>query len=377
MKCLDTVESIGIRKSLSLTKDVCDMSKRFFIIFIMVISIMITLTGCDFTSEHTESEPERSNDMESTTTPARDFAEQEVIINPGQWQLPGTLCLPGDGDIFPVVIFVHGSGPVDRDETIGKHKPFKDLAHDLAKLGVASIRYDKRTYVYTDKVASDTALTVKEETIDDVIHAVAFARALPSIDKQKIFVLGHSMGGYLIPRIYEADTESHIKGYISLAGSARSIMVLLLEQIDYFLSLDPTLKDEDKATYKNEYIDIDTRIKELSESDKGSSELILGAYPSYWLDLADYKPAELITDVDKPILFLQGGHDYNVTTTDFEMWRTALQGRGNAEFILYPDLTHSFAKTQAKGTPDDYNTYAQVDKTVSKDISNFITNTSK
>ena len=75
--------------------------------------------------------------------------EKDIVINSGKFQLPGTLSMPKDvvGNV-PVVILVHGSGPHDRDETIGPLKPFRELAWGLAEQGIAVIRYDKRTYVY-------------------------------------------------------------------------------------------------------------------------------------------------------------------------------------------------------------------------------------
>ena len=74
------------------------------------------------------------------------FTEQSVIIGEGKWKLHGKLTVPkGDGK-FPAVILVHGSGPVDMDETIGPNKPFLDLSCGLASKGIAVLRYNKRTY---------------------------------------------------------------------------------------------------------------------------------------------------------------------------------------------------------------------------------------
>lgn len=82
------------------------------------------------------------------------FAEQEVVVGSGEWALPGTLSLPNGAGPFPAVVLVHGSGPADRDETVGPNKPFRDLAWGLASRGVAVLRYDKRTRVHGHKFAS-------------------------------------------------------------------------------------------------------------------------------------------------------------------------------------------------------------------------------
>jgi hypothetical protein len=58
-----------------------------------------------------------------------------------------------------------GSGPIDRDQTVGGNKPFKDLATGLASRGIAVLRYDKRTMIYRAKVATLKDLTVRKEVM--------------------------------------------------------------------------------------------------------------------------------------------------------------------------------------------------------------------
>ena len=88
--------------------------------------------------------------------------ETDIQVCTGSFKLPGTLTLPKNGKNLPVVILVHGSGPNDRDETVGVNKPFRDLAYGLAERGIAVIRYDKRTKVY----GADSAPAGKEITFD-------------------------------------------------------------------------------------------------------------------------------------------------------------------------------------------------------------------
>ena len=63
--------------------------------------------------------------------------------------------------------------------------------------------------------------TVKEETIDDALAAVSLLRNTAKVAPRKIFLLGHSMGGTLAPRIGTLDTK--IAGFIVLAGSTRPL----------------------------------------------------------------------------------------------------------------------------------------------------------
>jgi len=344
------------------------VKKASFILLAVVLLLPAVMSGCN---SH-PADPSGEDGSKANPPPAG--VQSEVIINPGEWELTGTLTLPDGEGPFPLVVFIHGSGPADRDETIGKIKVFRDLAAYLAGRKVASLRYDKRTYLYGEKMADDYNLTVTEETVEDVLRAVSFAMASERVDARNIFVVGHSMGGYLIPKINEADSENSIAGYVSLAGSARSIMELMLEQVDYILSLETSMSDSEKAAYKKQIEDADKIIKGFTEADKGTNQMVLGAYPAYWLDLADYNPTEQIKDVKKPLLFLQGGNDYQVTTVDFDMWKAALSGNKKAAFLLYPKLTHSFTFSENKGTPGDYQTFAKVDEAVADDIQNFIKN---
>src|SRR6266851_4980147 len=188
-----------------------------------------------------------------TVTPVG-TVEQQVKIGHGKWVLPGTLSLPqGDGP-FAAVLLVHGSGPSDRDETIPPNKPFRDLAWGLASQGIAVLRYEKRTKVYAAQLGNERdTLTVKEEVIDDTLEAVALLRERPEIDAQQIFVLGHSLGGYLAPRLGAADPQ--IRGLIILAGSARPLEDLILDQMTYVLSLsisDPVVRQQQLAVLKKQ-----------------------------------------------------------------------------------------------------------------------------
>lgn len=129
--------------------------------------------------------------------------------------LPGTLSLPDKSGPFPVVLLIQGSGRHDRDQTIGPNKPFRDLAWGFAKNGIAVLRYDKRTKVYPNyKYKNDT---LQEWIIDDVLAAISLLNTIPEINKEQIFLLGHSLGGYLIPRI--ALQAPNLKGFIVMAGA--------------------------------------------------------------------------------------------------------------------------------------------------------------
>src|SRR5206468_6047038 len=122
------------------------------------------------------------------------FVEESVTVGKdGEWPLPGTLTVPkGDGP-FPAVILVHGSGPHDRDESIGPNKPFRDLAGGLASRGVAVLRYEKRTREHGAKMMAAAPITVKEEVLDDALAAVKLLRREKGVDAGRVYILGHSL----------------------------------------------------------------------------------------------------------------------------------------------------------------------------------------
>jgi len=294
------------------------------------------------------------------------FTEQDVTIGTGEWQLPGTLTLPKGSGPFAAVVLVHGSGPNDRDETIGPNKPFKDLAWGLASQGIAVLRYDKRTKVYGEKMAALTTGTVKEEVIDDAVIAADLLEQTPNIDPKRVFVLGHSLGGYLAPRIAQADAK--IAGLIILAGATRPLEDAILEQIQYIASLD---KSAVPATTLNELPAQVNAVKALKPGDE-SKPPILGIPVAYWLDLQNYRPAELAKSLPVPMLILQGERDYQVTMVDFQNWKTALSNRSDVQFKSYPDLYHLFISGTGQSTPQEYQKPGNVAATVINDIAAWV-----
>lgn len=318
--------------------------------------------------------PNQSEAAKKYTPPAyadpNAFEERDVTVGTGEWQLPGTLTIPKGQGPFPAVVLVHGSGPNDRDETIGPDKPFKDLAWGLASRGIAVLRYDKRTKVYADKLASATNFTVKEETTDDAIAAVGLLRQTESVDPKRIFVLGHSLGGLLAPRIGQADPN--ITGLIILAGPTRPLEDLMVEQTQYILSLNgtPTPDDQKQLDALKQQVAL---IKELKPTDVVSpTTTILGAPVQYWLDLEAYQPADVASTLKMPILILQGERDYQVTLQDFQGWKDALSSHSNVQLKTYPDLNHLFMNGTGKSTPAEYNVPGNVAVKVIDDIAAWV-----
>lgn len=299
------------------------------------------------------------------------FAESEIDVGKERWALPGTLSLPKGEGPFPAVVLVHGSGPNDRDETVGPNKPFRDLAHGLASRRIAVLRYEKRTKQHGLETASlSRSMTVKEETVDDAVAAVEFLRSHKDIDARRVFVLGHSLGGYLIPRI--AAANSHIAGFVSLAGFTRPFEDLMLEQTKYILSLDGEITQEEKGEIEELEQQV-ARVKSPELSAETATKLLpLGVPVNYWLDLRGYDPAVAAKELKKPMLVLQGERDYQVTMDDFAKWKTALGPRDDVKFISYPKLNHLFVEGEGKSSPAEYSAPGNVAQVVINDIATWI-----
>jgi len=304
-----------------------------------------------------------------------EFEEREVTVGNDPWTLPATLAFPKGEGPFPALVLVHGSGPNDRDETIGPNKPFRDLAWGLASRGIAVLRCEKRTRIYGPKLVADpkfASLTVKEETVADALEAVRLLTNTDRIDRRRIFVLGHSLGGMLIPRIALAGQELDIAGFIIMAGLTNPVPETYLRQMTYLLGLDGETSADDRKQLDEIKRDV-ARINALRGSDVGKTEKILNASPAYWLDLRGYFPPEVAFKTDKPMLILQGSRDYQVTTEDFENWKKTLGGRADVEFKLYPKLNHLFAEGQGIPTPNEYAlVHSNVAEYVVSDIAAFI-----
>ena len=266
------------------------------------------------------------------------FREREVTFGDPEWKLSGTLTIPAAGKLSPAVVLVHGSGPNDRDESVGGSKLFRDLAEGLASSGIAVLRYDKRTKTYGQRMAARN-ITLQEETVDDAVAAAAWLGGQREIDDKRVFVLGHSLGGYALPRI--ARRATNVAGLIVLAGSTRPLEDVIVEQTEYL--------GAPAATLEKMRADAE-RVRRI----KPGAEPVLGVPASYWLDLKGYDPAREAADLRVPILVLQGERDYQVTMRDFANWKAALGQRQDVRFRSFPALNHLFIAGEGKSLPPEY-----------------------
>lgn len=264
------------------------------------------------------------------------FNEIADTVVTGDIHLPATIMMPADARDVPIVVMVHGSGALDRDETIYTNKPFRDIASGLARKGIATLRYDKRTYVYRQPVAS-----MDDETILDALSAIRLARR----HSTRVYLLGHSLGAMLAPVIAER-LEEPLAGIIMMAAPARDMDIVVRQQFDYLLpsGASPDFKEQ--------------QIENLRQRS-----------PHYLQPQGQTAAARHLT---LPMLILQGERDYQVTMEDYTLWQQVLKGKANVVYHSYPRLNHPFMEGDGKSTPMEYQMEGHVATYVIDDISSFI-----
>jgi len=309
------------------------------------------------------------------------ISEKIVLGRGGEFPLNGLLTLPdsaavpeGPAETVPAVILVHGSGSTDMDEKVYANRPFRDLAEGLAARGVASIRYDKRSFAHARKLIKIPGFTVYQETIEDALFAAALLRADERIDKGKVFIAGHSMGGMLAPRI---DLEGgDFAGLIIMAGTPRRLEDVMFEQLDEFIV---SYKGPVRILAKKQKERLSKKLTGIYEmdDDKAKSIKTMGSTTAYYFkDLGQPQVEDYLVKTQKPILVLHGDKDAQVRVDlDYEKYRELLAGRDNAYFRLYPGLNHLFMPAvygDLKNLKKEYKIPSKVAGYVIDDIAAFI-----
>jgi dienelactone hydrolase len=296
------------------------------------------------------------------------FTEQDVMIGDGPLAVGGTLSLPRSGGAVPGVVLLAGSGPNDRDETIGRNKPLKDIAWGLASAGVAVLRFDKVTFAHPEQVAGNRGFTLADEYVPTAAAAVGVLAGHAG----RVFLAGHSLGGTVAPRVAAADPS--VAGLVILAGGAQPLHQAAARQFRYLASLGPS----DAAAAAEpalEAIERQARAVDdpgLSEATP-DSELPFGVPAAYWLDVRAYDPARTAAELSLPMLIVQGGRDYQATVADdLSRWQDALEGRPDVTFRVYQADNHLFFPGSGPSAPAEYEPAQHVDAEVVAGIAAWI-----
>ena len=300
---------------------------------------------------------------------------EKIIVGEGtEYSLNGMLTLPEDlTKPVPAVVMVHGSGPSNMDEKVMKLTPFKDLAEGLAEDGIASLRYDKRTFAYARKMAKQKDLTVKEETIEDAIRAIELLKKDARIDPDRIFILGHSMGAMLAPRI---DAEGgDVRGLVMMAGTPLRLEEVVLRQLQQASSGRSLLKwivELEGKIFTRKFAGLYQMNDEEAKKQKFSGNLSL----YYFKEMGQKTAVDYLLESNKPVLIMQGESDFQVLVDeDYRIFQKELSARENTWFKLYPDLNHCFVSAiydDILKASKEYSVERHISEEVIKEIASFI-----
>ena len=304
--------------------------------------------------------------------------KENIVVGEGtKYPLKGILTLPENAsDQVPAVVFVHGSGSSNMDEKVGKLTPFKDLAEGLAELGIASIRYDKRSFAHPIKMLREKIITVKEETIEDAILATELLKRDSRIDKDNIFIAGHSMGGMLAPRI---DAEGgNYKGLILMAGSPRTLGEIMLDQNEEVMR---SGKGVLQWYVKTQVVKISAMFEgmyELSDKEAKKKKLGNGTTLYYFKEMGEHPASEYLLKLEKPVMIMQGEKDFQATLEkDFAAYKELLEDKKNITFKVYENLNHLFVNSvygNIMKAMKEYKVEQHIGKNVIKDLADWIFN---
>lgn len=302
------------------------------------------------------------------------IVEEDVVVSlDSGYPLNGKLTLPKDitGPV-PAVVLIHDAGAYDMDESVYDSKPFRDIAYYLAANGVATLRYDKITYTYGDALASlyGEHLTVELETVYDAIYARILLSEDSRIDQNRVYVLGHGLGGSLAPKICARGGYS---GFISMAGSLRTPVELAYDRRLYAMA-----GTGGKSANQSALAGMDAEAElylglNTMTYDEAAALTIFGQSGHYLKSWADDPPTSYAS-LSVPALILQGTCDFEVFfDRDFELYQAFLADNGQADFKLYEGLNHLFIWSVMEN-PDqrDYRSGGGVEENVMRDITNWI-----
>jgi hypothetical protein len=299
------------------------------------------------------------------------FGEHDVTLGSGPLAVSGTLSLPVRPGRRSAVVLLGGSGPNDRDETIGRNKPFRDLAWGLASQGVVVLRFDKVTFAHRNELANVPEFTLEDEYLPDAALAVELVRHHDAVDPERVFLIGHSLGGTVAPRVAASDPS--LAGVVLLAGGAQPLHWAIVRQVSYLASLNPATAEASQATIdtlREQAIRVDDPNLSVSTP---ASELPFGVAAPYWLDLRKYDPVATAASLATPMFILQGGRDYQATVADdFVRWQSGLSLRSDVTFQIYDDDNHFFFSGRGLSSPADYEAVQHVDAHVVEDIGHWL-----
>lgn len=269
----------------------------------------------------------------------------------GTHRLEGTLCLP-DSPIedsgyaqftSPVVLMVHGSGPLDRNENVRGQtlNAFNAIAHYLATRGVASLRYDKRG---CGASSGDFYAAGHYDLVDDAASWITVLSEQPECDSSEIYVLGHSEGTAIAPQVYLRQPQ--VAGLVLLCPFVENLETVLQRQASI---LEAELASRRGfigaiSNWMMRRLGADAQKQErvfakIRASTADTIRVRLHKVPARWYrELFALDLAALYKRVSCPVLILGGEKDLQCNPQDVPVIAALVNGEVTAEVV--PNLTH-------------------------------------
>ena len=188
---------------------------------------------------------------------------------------------------------------------------------------------------------SKQPITVREETIEDAILATQLLKQDSRIDPQRVFIVGHSMGGMLAPRI---DAEGgNYRGLILMAGTPRTLEEVMVGQMEDIMAGRKGLMNLILGKQLQKISRSFVGMYDLSDEAAKAKKMGNGTTLYYFKEMGEHPAADYLQNLEKPLLIMQGEKDVQVKVDrDFALYQQLLQDKPNAVFKLYDNLNHAF-----------------------------------
>ena len=250
---------------------------------------------------------------------AQNYSESNISINDNIY---GSIVEPKSRSNSNLVIFIGGSGPIDRDgnQSFMKCDMFKKLAYSLSEKGISSFRYDKRVVTQIRKGKLD-----KKITFDDFVSdAIAIIDFFESKDNS-IVIAGHSQGSL----VGLLSIKEGVSGFISLSGAGRTIDMVIEDQIS---KTAPMLLEDTKNIFK------------ILRSGKITEDFPLPLYSLFNIEIQpfmiswmQYDPKKIIAKIPIPSLIINGDSDLQVDEKEAKLLYNSAQ---NSEILIVKNMNH-------------------------------------
>lgn len=292
-----------------------------------------------------------------TTSPLEGVVEKHVSFRSADVVLSGTLCLPSTQTApLCAALFVAGSGPVDRDGNAPGFAmdAYRQLAHALARNGIASLRYDKRGVGASQ---GDARVASRSDLVGDVRAAWGWLAGQPELAGVPRVAIGHSEGAYLIQEL-AADNPS-VAGLILLCGSQQSLAAVTRWQVETLLRAQGASDEQVAAALaqEDEYLAFvkasrgqwsDISVAELRAalpwlSGPAAEQLKGSPLGLAWLrEHYNADPTVVLARITCPVLVVSAGKDVQVPPEDGDAMAQVLREAGNAKVtsLVIADLNH-------------------------------------